>query len=111
MAHIVGPTLLEDTLQALVRAGGYRSEEEAVQHAIEVLLAANPHLRTQTAIELYRHGKVTLVRAAEIARLPLETFREQLAEKDLLTEGDEAPENVHAKAHLLHRLRGPRDSR
>jgi predicted HTH domain antitoxin len=111
MANIVSPELLEDALQALVRAGGYESEQEAVQHAIEVLLAANPQLRTQTAIELYRRGKVTLSRAAEIAHLEFETFKEQLAEKDLPTEGDEAPDDVRTGADLIHRLRGPRDSR
>lgn len=111
MAHIVSPELLEDELQALVRAGGYRSEQEAVRHALDVLLAANPVLRTQTAIELYRHGKVTLACAAEMAQLELETFKEQLAEKDLPLEVSEAPEDVRAGADLIHQLRGPRDSR
>ena len=111
MANIVSPELLEDELQAVVRAGGYRSEEEAVRHALEVLLAANPHLRTQTAVELYRQGKVTLSRAAEIAQLELETFKEKLAEKDLPMEVDETPDDVRAGADLIHRLRGERDSR
>ncbi len=111
MANIVSPELLEDELQAVVRAGGYRSEEEAVRHALEVLLAANPHLRIQTAIELYRWGKVTLSRAAEIAQLELETFKEQLAEKDLPIGVDEEPNEVHIGADLIHHLRRARDSR
>ena len=111
MTHIVGPELLEDELQAVVRAGGYRSAEEVVHHALGVLLAANPYLRTQTAIELYRRGKVTLSRAAEIAHMELEPFKEQIAKKDLLLEVDEAPDDVHAGADLMRRLRGARDAR
>lgn len=111
MAHIVSPELLEDALQAVVRAGRYRSEQEAVRHALEVLLAANPALRTQTAIELYRLGKVTLSRAAEMAQLELETFKAQLAEKDLLLEVSETPDDVRAGANLIQHLRGTRDSR
>lgn len=111
MAHIVSPELLEDALQAVVRAGRYRSEQEAVHHALEVLLAANPTLRTQTAIELYRRGKVTLSRAAEMAQLELETFKEQLVEKDLLLEVSETPDDVRAGADFIHHLRDPHDSR
>ena len=49
--------LLEDELQAVTQAGAYKSKEEAIGHALEVLLAANPPLRVKTAIELYRREK------------------------------------------------------
>jgi predicted HTH domain antitoxin len=111
MANIVSSELLEDILRALARAGGYRSKQEAMRHALEVLLAANPHLRTQTAIDLYGHGKVTLSRAAEIAQMEVEAFKEQLAEKGLSREVDEAADEVRAGANLIHRLRGAGDSR
>jgi predicted HTH domain antitoxin len=103
--NIVSPEILEDILQALVRAGGYPSKEAAVGHALEVLLVANPHLRTQTAIEFYRRGKVTLSRAAEVAQLELEAFKEQLAERDLSIEVDEAPDDVRAGVELIQRLK------
>jgi predicted HTH domain antitoxin len=109
--NIVSPEILEDILQALVRAGGYQSKKAAVGHALEVLLVANPHLRTQTAIELYRRGKVTLSRAAEIAQLELEALKDQLAEKDLPLRIDEPPDEVRSGADLIHRLRGTCDSR
>jgi predicted HTH domain antitoxin len=111
MANTVSPELLEDVLWALVRVGGYGSRQEAVRHTLEVLFAANPHLRTQTAIELCRRGKVTLSRAAEIAQLELEALKEQLAEKDLPLRVDEAPDEVRAGADLIHRLRDTRDPR
>ena len=105
MANLLSLELLEDELRALVRAGDYRSKEEAIGHALEVLLAANPQLRLNTAVELYRQGKVTLSRAAEIAGLEWETFKERLAEQNVPIAVDESPEEVRAGADLIHRLR------
>lgn len=79
MSHMVKLELLEEELQAVMRAGGYRSKQEAVRHALEVLLAANPDLHICTPIELYRRGKITLSRGAEMAGLELEAFKEKLA--------------------------------
>jgi hypothetical protein len=66
---------LEDELGAVVQAGDYQSQEEAIRHALAVLLAAKPSLRINTAVELYSRKKVTLTRAAEIAGLALETCK------------------------------------
>jgi predicted HTH domain antitoxin len=89
----------------VVQAGEYKSKEEAIGHALEVLLAANPPLRVKTAVELYRREKVTLTRAAEIAGLELETFKEQLAERGVSIHIDEPPEEVRAGADLIRRQR------
>lgn len=105
MSKIVSPELFEDELRAVVRAGGYRSKREAVGHALEVLFAANPDLRIRTAIELYRHDKVTLSRAAEIANLELEAFQQTLADHDVPIQVNETPEEVRQGAELVHRLR------
>ena len=105
MAGIVRLELLEDELQAVVRVGGYGSRKEVVGHALEVLLAANPDLRRSTAVELYRRGKVTLSRAAEISGLELETFKEGLADSGVSVRVDEPSEEIAAGADLIHRLR------
>jgi predicted HTH domain antitoxin len=105
MANLTTPELLEDEIKAVVRAGDYKSKEEAVGHALEVLLAANPHLRMNTAVELYRQSKVTLSRAAEIAGLELETFKERLAEKDVPILVDEPAEEIRSGADLVRHLR------
>lgn len=97
--------LLEDELQAVTQAGAYTSKEEAVAHALAVLLAANPQLRVDTAIELYRREKVTLSRAAEIAGLEWDAFKEQLHERGLATTVEEAPDEVQAGAALIRRIR------
>jgi predicted HTH domain antitoxin len=102
MTRIISPEFLEDELGAVVQAGAYKSREEAIGHALEVLLAANPHLRIKTAVELYRQAKVTLERAVEIAGLELETFKERLAEHGVPLYVEESPEEVRASAELIH---------
>ena len=106
MPKIVDSELLEDGLEAVVRAGGYASKQDAVEHALEVLLAANPDLRRRTAIELYRQGKVTLLRAMEIADLELEAFKKVLVDNDVPIRVDEAPDDVRRGAALVRQLRG-----
>ena len=105
MASLRTLELLEDELSAVVRAGAYHSKEEAISHALEVLLTANPQLRLHTALELYRQRKVTLSRAAEIAGLELETFKERLADQALTIPVEEEAEEVDAGVAQLRRLR------
>ena len=105
MTRIIDLALLEDELTAVVQAGDYTSREEAIGHALEVLLAANPPLRINTAVELYRLGKVTLTRAAEIAGLELEAWKEQLAKRAVPILVDESSEEIRAGAELIHHQR------
>ena len=105
MAHTINLESLEDELKAVVKAGAYSSREEAIRHALEVLLTANPHLRVNTGVELYRHNQVTLSRAAEIAGLEVEAFKERLTEQAVQIVVDESSEEVRAGADLIHRLR------
>ena len=94
MARIVTLELLEDELEAVIQARGYRSDREAVGHALGALLSANPHLRVSTTVELYRQNKVTLSRAAEIAGLEWEAFKQTLAERGVPISVDESPEEI-----------------
>jgi len=103
--QIVTLDLLEDELAAVVSVGNYRSAQEAIRHALEVLLAANPELRLNTAIELYRLGKVTLARASEIAQMEREAFKDELAMKGIALFIDESSEDIQNGTNLIHRLR------
>lgn len=107
MTNLSSPELLEDEIGAVMRAGEYKSREDAIGHALEVLLAANPSLRINTAVELYRQSKVTLTRAAEIAGLELETFKECLVKHDVIIPIDESPEEISTGASLIQQLRKP----
>jgi predicted HTH domain antitoxin len=105
MANPLNLEFLEDEIKAVVQAGHYPSEREAIGHALEVLLAADPLLRINTAVELYRQGKVTLSRAAELAGLEMESFKERLAQQGLSIPVDETPEEIYAGAEMIRRLR------
>lgn len=105
MAPIISLELLEDELKAVVQAGAYSSKEEAIGHALEVLLAAHAPLRIKTAVELYRQGTVTVARAAEMAGLELEAFKDQLASRQVSIPTDETPEEIQAGAAQIRRLR------
>jgi predicted HTH domain antitoxin len=105
VAPIISIELLEDELKAIVQAGAYTSKEEVIGHALEVLLAAHEPLRIKTAVELYRQGTVTVTRAAEIAGLELEAFKDQLAAHKVSIPTDETPEEIQAGADQIRRLR------
>jgi predicted HTH domain antitoxin len=77
-------------LDALVRAGIFASQEQGVQEAVRVLLTARPHLRVEAAIQLYREGRVTLGRAAEMAGLSRWEFRDLLADRGIIMEVETA---------------------
>jgi predicted HTH domain antitoxin len=105
MSKIVYDSLLESELAAIVKAGKYRSEKEAIRHALEVLLVSNSQLRLDTAVELYREKKVTLSRAAEIAELSFGKFKEELAERSISITVDSSPEEILEGAPLIKKLR------
>lgn len=103
--NLVTLDLLEDELAAVVYAGNYASEKEAVRHALAVLLTANLSLRLNTAIELYRRGNVTFACVVEIAQMEREAFKDELATKGVALLIDESPEDIQLGANLMQRLR------
>lgn len=105
MRTLLDPEWLEDELDAIVHAGRYRSKQEALQHALEVLLVANPSLRFDVAIELFRRGKITLARGAEIAGIELEAFKEALAELGIPLVVDADPAEVASNADMIGQIR------
>ena len=72
-------TLL-DELDVLVQRGIYRDKEALMDDAVRALLRSKPRLRRQLAVELYRQGKISLSRGAEIEGVDLESFKESLRE-------------------------------
>jgi predicted HTH domain antitoxin len=80
--------LLTRGLQAVVQAGIYRSEEEALSEAISTLFAVKPALRQEAAIELFKSGEISLSRAAEMAGLTRWRFQDVLAQRHIGIETD-----------------------
>ena len=102
---IVTEDLVDKELKALFKMGGYRSEQAAMGHALEVLLAANPVLRLGVAVELYRTGEVTLARAAEIGGVSTETFTDHLHQEGMERPVDFTKEEVIAGAGYIDTYR------
>jgi predicted HTH domain antitoxin len=78
-------------LTAIVRAGCFASEKEAMREAVQVLFAVQPHLRVEAAIRRYLDEEITLARAAELAGLTRWRFQELLAQRGIRIETDAGP--------------------
>ena len=73
--------VLEAADEILLKVGRYASREELIGDALRALLRAKPELRSDLAVELYRRGRVSLSRAAEVCGMNLADFKELLKEK------------------------------
>jgi len=71
---------LEEEIEALVEAGGYKDREEVGKEAFRIYKEAKPEKKIAIAVGLYEKGRVSLARAAEIAGTDLESFKEILAQ-------------------------------
>lgn len=83
---------VEDELNALVRADIYKSKDDVISDALRALLTLRPGLKVEIAIDLYRSGKVTLWKAADIASLSLEEFKGVLASRSIRIEVESSEE-------------------
>ena len=78
--------IVDQELDAVIRAGVFRDREHAIHEAIETLFVVRPQLRTEAAVELFRSGEVSLLRAAEIAGLDSESLRRLLRDRGIAWE-------------------------
>jgi len=74
---------VEEELNALLRADIYRSKDDVISDAVRALLTLKPGLRIEIAVDLYRNGKVTLWKAADIAASSMEEFKDVLASRSI----------------------------
>lgn len=75
-----------EEIDALMRAAIYKSREELMNDALRALLSMKPGLRIEIAIDLYKNEKVSLWKAAEIAGLCMEEFKDLLASRSIKIE-------------------------
>jgi len=74
---------IDKELSAVVRAGCFVSEEEALREAVQTLFAVKPHLRVEAAIQRYLDEEITLGRAAELAGVSRWRFQELLTQRGI----------------------------
>ena len=89
--------VLEKELDAVVKAGLFRSREEVLAEAVNVFFAVRPAMRLEAAIALCKEGDVSLSRAAEMAGTDVMTFRKVLADRGVsITVACDTPEAMDA---------------
>lgn len=100
------PAIIENEIRALIKYGYYGSVDEAVKDAFRTLLNAKPDLRTVAAVELYKEGKVSLGKAAEIAGVTTIEFKDILADRGIRREvGSRSMEELEKGVERIKRLR------
>ena len=97
-------SILEE-LDILVERGIYKDREALLNDAMRSLLRSKPGLRVHLAIELYRRGKVSLSRAAEIGGVDIENFKEHLQEAAISREIPQVGGVIRDEVDKLIRLR------
>lgn len=71
----------ESELAAIIKAGFYKTRDEIINHALNILFAVKPELRMGMAIELYKEGEITLSRGAEVAGVSFPKFKDELIKR------------------------------
>lgn len=77
------PELMKDEIDVLVESGEYSSRSDVMRDAFRTFLRKNPEKRVRITVELYKNGKVSLMRAAELAEMDLESYKEELEERGI----------------------------
>lgn len=76
----------EEEINSLIRTKSYASKDEVISDALRALLVLKPGLKVEIAVDLYKTGRVSLGKAADIAGMSLEEFKEILASRSIKIE-------------------------
>ncbi len=77
------PELMDNEINALVESGEYSSKSDVIRDAFRTFMRKNHEKKIRVAIELYKEEKVSLMRAAEIAEMDSESFKEELKDRGI----------------------------
>lgn len=97
------PDILSNEIEALVKSGYYSSKSDVIKDALRKLLEVKPNLRVSSAIEMYKLGKASLAKCAEIAEVSTVEFKEILAERGLVRKT--SSKNLTKGMSIIRRLR------
>jgi len=73
--------MIKEGIDSLIRAGYYESRDKLLDDAFRTMLEVRPILKTEMVVELYKTEKISLSRAAEIAGMPTESFKNILEQR------------------------------
>ncbi len=75
-----------EEIEALLGMNIYGSREEVIRDALRALMESKPQLKAEVALYFYKNGEVSLWKAAEIAGMTLEEFKEILSSRGVKIE-------------------------
>ena len=74
---------LAEDIETIAAVGGYETSDAVVEDAVRELLRRRPELRVSLAVEKYRSRAVSLNRAAELAEMSTESFKDELSDRGI----------------------------
>lgn len=77
-------TMMDREIEILLEKKIYSDKNELLREAYRSLLRSKPYLKIEAAVELYSRGEISLSKAAEIAGMNLEEFKDELKERDII---------------------------
>ena len=86
MKDIQIPAMVEKKIHALIETKYYPAISEVVKDAFRTLFATKPALKIISAVYLYSNNEVSISKAAEIAGVSIEEFKEILASRGVKRE-------------------------
>ena len=75
--------MLAESIQEVLVPKYYKSMNALIEDAFRALLNLKPGLKVELAVEFYLRGEVSLSRAAEIAGMDIESFKDMLKARGL----------------------------
>jgi predicted HTH domain antitoxin len=75
--------VLKEGINSLIRAGYYKDKDKVLDDAFRTMLEVRPALKIEIAVELYKEEKISLSRAAEIAGMSTEGFKNILEQRGI----------------------------
>jgi len=86
MTDVQIPRIVEKEIHALIETKYYPSISEAVKDAFRTLFATKPALKIISAVDLYSNNEISISKAAEIAGVSIEEFKEILTSRGVKRE-------------------------
>ncbi len=77
------PLAMTEEIEVLVESGEYSSRNDVLKNAFRVFLENKPEKKVFIGIEMYRQGRVSLMRASEISGMDFESFKEVLTDRGI----------------------------
>ncbi|MEA1925250.1 MAG: UPF0175 family protein [Candidatus Altiarchaeota archaeon] len=101
------PKIYEEEIKAVITAGYYSNKSEVVRDALRFFFESKIQLRLAAAVELYKEGKVTLSKAAELAGMTTIEFKEILKDGGIkIVVPKKSKKELNKQIQKIGRIRG-----